>query len=426
MLLLAHVGVLVGQGLALASGKSATPLTPAMLENLALSGHFGLWWLLRVFLLLLMFTLLFSERQVRRRTSSFGQYLSWVSLFFGLLLLIALALSSHAAAVTPEKVTGAVLVDWLHLFAAALWVGGMLTIVLSYVPVLSRHSLAERATSLVTALPYYSPWALGGVLLMAITGPLSATFQLTSWQQLLTTAYGTVLLVKILLVTAMLLLSAYQILVLRPRIRVAWQKHVYATDRLQMAQALAETDQVSTRLAGQAKQREARLAQPTRQLLTVLRLEPVLGVAVLLCVGLMNVLGGTLVPSTTTTSASSTPHAIVQPTRASALSMVTFNHRFQVIFTMTPQHVGTNHVRVRIVDPQTGKAVSTVKVQLNTELQDRNMGVTVVPLKVDGAGQFSGIADLPVSGTWLIIVQIQTPDDPYHFHEASTDVDLAS
>jgi copper transport protein len=261
---------------------------------------------------------------------------------------------------------------------------------------------------------------------MAITGPLSATFQLTSWQQLLITAYGNVLLVKVLLVTGMLLLSAYQILILRPRIRVAWQKYVYATTRLQMAQASTETDQVSTRLAGQAKQREARLAQPTRQLLTVLRIEPLLGVAVLLCVGLMNVLGGTLVPASSTTATSSVPHATVQQTRASSLTLETFDRRFQVIFTMTPQQVGTNHVQVRIVDPQTGKAVSTVKVQLNTELQDRDMGVAVVPLKENGAGQFSGTADLPVRGTWRIIVQIQIPTDPYHFHEAYTDVGLAS
>ncbi len=89
---------------------------------------------------------------------------------------------------------------------------------------------------------------------------------------------------------------------------------------------------------------------------------------------------------------------------------------------MTPKLVGANRFQVRITDPQTGKAVSTVKVQLNTEFQERDMGVDVVPLSGDGTGQFRGTTDLPVSGTWRIIVQIQTPDDPYHFHEAYTDV----
>ncbi len=424
VVLLAHVGVLLGQALALTQGSSATAFTPAILQQLVLSGHFGLWWLVRVLLLGLSFLLLLSGRLVRQRTGSSNRWLAWVILCFGLTVLMALALSSHAAAQASDKVTVAVLSDWLHLVAASLWVGGMLTIVLSYVPVLARSSLSARASSLVTLLPYYSPWALAGVLLMAITGPLSATFQLASWAQLLSAAYGNVLLVKVLLVTIMLLLSAYQILVLRPRISAASHKYGSLTRRLETMQSSAASDQIRTRLAGQVKQREARLAQPARRLLTVLRIEPLLGVAVLLCVGLMNVLGGTLVPATSVSPASSVSRATTQPVQPRPLMLSTFDHRFQVILTMVSGHVGTNRFQVRIVDPHTGKAVSTVNVQLNTELLERDMGPAVVPLKGDGTGQFSGSADLAVSGTWRIIVQIQTPDDPYHFHEAYTDVNL--
>jgi len=423
VLLLAHGGVLIGQGLALTQGKNAAVLTPAILKNLVLNGHFGLWWLVRMLVLVLMSFLLVSRRLFRQRSDASSRLLAWVSLFFGLILLIALAMSSHAAALASQKVTMAVLGDFLHLFAASLWVGGMLIIALSYLPVLSRSSLAERASSLVTVLPYYSLWALAGVLVMAITGPLSATFQLTSWKQLLTTAYGNVLLVKVLLVTGMLVLSAFHVLVLRPRVRVASQKYHHATTRLETVQLSAEAEQARTRLVRQVKQREARLTRPTRQLLTVLRLEPLLGVAVLLCVGLMNVLGGTLVP---VTAASSIPRTTVQMAQSHPLTLETFDRRFQVLFTMTPQQVGINRFQVRIVDGHTGKALSTVKVQLNTELQERAMGVAVVPMQAQGDGQFSGSTDLAVSGTWRIIVQIQTPDDPYHFHEAYTDVDLPS
>jgi copper transport protein len=418
--LLAHVGVLVGEVLTLTSGKSATALTPTVLEHVV-SGHFGLWWLVRMLLLGLTLLLLLILRLIRQRTGSSSRFLSWVMLSFGFLFLIALAMSSHAAAVTREKVTMAVLVDFFHLFAASLWVGGMLTIVLSAVPVLARSPLVERASSLVTALRYYSPWALAGVLLMAITGPLSAGFQLTSWQQLLTTAYGTVLLVKVLLVMGMLVLSAYHTLVLRPRIRVALRKYSSVTTRLETMQSQAEPDQISMRLAGQAKQREARLAQPTRRLLIILRIEPLLGVAVLLCVGLMNVLGGTLVPATSVPPVSKVSRATALPAQPRPLTLETFDHSFQVLLTMTSQHVGTNHVQVRIVDPHTGKAVSTVKVQLDMELLEQNMGGVVVALAGDGTGLFRGTADLAVSGTWRIIVQIQTPDDPYHFREAYTD-----
>jgi copper transport protein len=426
LLLLAHLGVLLGQILALTQGKSAAAFTPAIFQQLVLSGRFGLWWLVRLFLLLMMFLLLLSGRQVRQRTDSFNRFLSWVSLGFGLLLLIALAMSSHAAALPSDKVLVAVLIDWLHLVAAALWVGGMLTIVLSYVPMLVRRPLAEQAASLVTILPYYSPWALLGVLLMAVTGPFSASFQLASWQQLFSTAYGNVLLVKVFLVMSMLVLSAYQILVVRPRLPVALHKHSLAVMRQEAVQSQTEPDGGASRLAGQVKQREIRLAQSTRRLLTVLRLEPLLGVAVLLCVGLMNALGGTLVPATTTPSTSSAPHVTAQPTQEGPLALSTFDHQFQVLLTMTPRHVGTNSFQVRVADPHTGKALTTVNVQLEIELPDQTMGNVVVPLKGDGTGQFRGSTDLAVSGTWRIVVQIQTPDDPYHFHEAYTDIALTA
>lgn len=420
--LLAHVGVLIGQGLALASGNSATSLTPALLEQLVRSGRFGLWWLVRVLLLTLALLLLLTGRLVGRRSRISNRLLAWVSLGLGLLLFIALALSSHAAALASDKVMVAVLGDWFHLVAAAIWVGGMLTIVLGYVPVLSRHALVERASSLVTTLRYYSPWALAGVLLMAITGPLSATFQLNSWAQLLTTAYGNVLLIKVFLVMGLLVLSAYHTLFLRARIRIALRKHSVALTRLEHTPPQAVPDSVRMRWMEQVKQREVRLALPTRRLLFVLRLEALLGVAVLLCVGLMNVLGGTLVPTTSTVSTGSVSRA----TAPLSQTLNTFDRRFQVILTMTPRHVGTNSVKVRVIDPRTGAAVSRVKVQLNTELLERDMGVNLILLTANGAGQFSGAVELPVSGTWRIIVQIITPDDPNRFHEAYTDIGLVS
>jgi len=422
VLLFAHAGVLLGQALALTQGTGAPAMTPALLETLVKGSPSGLWWLVRVLLLLLAFRLLLVPDQSRHQRASFSHLLCWGNLVLGLMLLVALSLSSHAAALPADQVTVAVLVDWIHLLAAALWVGGMLTIALGYMPMLGRQQLSERATNLLTVLAYYSPWALLGVLLMTLTGPLSATSHFASWQQVVATAYGQVLLVKGVLVGDLVALSAYHVLFLRPRVQRAAHKYLHATTRLAEVSAEVVGGQDTTRWAGQVKRREARLAQPTRRLLTVLRLEPLLGVAILLCVGLMNLLGGTLVPATPTNS--------VPPTTASTqpytTTLSTFDQRFQVAFTMAPKLVGTNHVQVRIADPRTGKAVTTVKVQLNTELLERDMGVAVVALTADGAGQFSGTADLAVSGTWRIIVQIQTPDDPYHFHEAYTDVALAS
>jgi copper transport protein len=420
--LLAHLGVLVGQALALTQGNEATAFTPGVLANLLVNGSFGHWWEVRVFLLLLVLHLLLYQRQVNRYTASRGRFLCWVSLLLGLVFLLALAMSSHAAAAASDKVLLAVLADWVHLLAAALWVGGMLTIALSYLPVLKRQSLSACATSLLTLLPHYSPLALAGVLLMALTGPVSATIQLTSWEQLVATPYDQVLLIKILLVAGLLLLSAYHVLVLRPRVRMASQSYVSATAHLSIAQAETEPDHALHPQAEQFKQAETQLAHATHRLMRVLRTEPYVGVAVLLCVGLLNVLGGTLVPPASAGSV----HQVRAGTASPTTILETFDHRFRVILMVTPKQVGTNHFSVSVFDQHTGAPVSMVKVQLNTEMPEMDMGIAVVPLPSDGHGQYRGTDNLAMIGQWRIIVQIQTPDDPYHFHEAYTDMLISS
>src|SRR5260370_31502131 len=89
-------------------------------------------------------------------------------------------MSRPASAVTGNTGVTALVVDWLHLVAAALWVGGMFYIATSYLPVLRGSPVAERARSLVTVLPYYSPWALAGVGIMAVDRPPPPTGRLDS------------------------------------------------------------------------------------------------------------------------------------------------------------------------------------------------------------------------------------------------------
>src|SRR5579863_5192445 len=68
----------------------------------------------------------------------------------------------------------------------------------------------------------------------------------------------------------------------------------------QVVARLGETDELSDHTsvgAEEVKVAEQRLQRQTHRLTQVLRYEPVLGVAVLACVGLMNVFAATLVPA---------------------------------------------------------------------------------------------------------------------------------
>src|SRR5260221_13229103 len=206
LLLLANFGVLLGQALTVTGGNVANAFAPSLLASLVTSGRFGTFWVMRVIVIVLALRLsLYQLRLYRSRRSLprlINTVLPWANLLLGLALFIAMTMSSHASAVTGNTGVIALVVDWLHLVAAALWVGGMFYIATSYLPVLRGSPVAERARSLVTVLPYYSPWALAGVGIMAVGGPRTAPVQRNSRGKLCATAFSGALVVNKHLVQA--------------------------------------------------------------------------------------------------------------------------------------------------------------------------------------------------------------------------------
>lgn len=418
--LLANGGVLLGQALTLTGGNVPAAFASPVLGSLVGGGSFGAYWLMRVITISLLLALALYRVQLKAPSRRLATLLSWTQLLLGLTLFIAMTMSSHAAAAGPSSRIYAVVGDWLHLVAAALWVGGMFSIATTYLPVLRHLPVAERAHALVIMLPYYSPWAVVGVLLMAATGPLSATVELSSWEQFLSTAYGRVLAVKILLVGAMLLTSAFHVFVLRPRLQREEMKYAAAAARLesvQRAPAAGPSDHeaaapspVPRRLAQEVKLREGRLATLGQRLTTVLRYEPLLGVAVLVCVGLLNVFGGTLAPSAVS-AAKPGPTAPASSFHATAR---TADGMFTVALTVSPDQAGPNTFTVSVVDNRTGKPTTEVGVSLYTTYLEREIGTGTVNLQPDGKGHFSARGDLTVGGHWHIRVQIRTVENTLH------------
>lgn len=440
LLLLANVGVLYGQVLTLTGNNWGSAFSWKLLSEQATSGRFGTYWLLRVAVILLAMLVSLYMLLSRRRPHFVNQILPLLNLFLGAVLFIALTMSGHAAAVSGVLVPYSVVIDWLHLLAAALWVGGMIYILLVYLPSLTRRPLHERARSLLTILPQFSPLAIAGIVIMAITGPLNATFHLTSVDQFITTAYGRALLIKILLVGALLATSAYHVGLLRPRLKKEYRKYAYAKNRLEQTRPTAtaensgatETDANSPaaeeaksdqrqqgnnkQLAQQVKLREGRLAKKTGQMTRVLRWEPWLGVAVIVCVGLMNVFAGTLTPANALTGQ---PPINANGTATGGVfngTAKTSDGKYSVTLNVNPNHFGTNVFTVHVTDAQTGKQLGANQagVTVYTTMLDMDMGTDSLDLQPDGKGGFSGRGDLSMGGNWRIRVQVRTLDNTLH------------
>jgi copper transport protein len=413
VLLLANIGVLVVQALNI---NSTTALSLTAIVSLATGGRFGTLWILREVVIFVALLLSLYMLLSKRRPTPVSIALPWANLLLGLALLVALALSSPAAAVSKSLVLFAVPVDWLHLLAAALWIGGLMLIATTYLPVISQIPAADSARSLLTTLRYYTPWALAAIGIIAVTGPLSNTFHLSTWVQLFTTAYGRTLVVKTVLVCALLLASGIDFFLLRPRLKKEYKKYAYAVQRLASIQATTPSDSTAKSVTQQVRLRNGRLSKDTQRLMNILRWEPLLGVAVLICVGLMNVFVGTLTP---TTSGQQQTTANAKPYNT---TVKTTDNKFTVTFNVNPNRFGTNVFTVSVIDNKTGKPTTNVGVSIDTTMLDMDMGTERVDLLPDGKGHFSASGDLSMGGNWQFRILIRTPDST--LHEAKVQVDV--
>ncbi len=244
-----------------------------------------------------------------RRSSWVGR----VEVLLGAALLVAFAFSGHAAAVPPSELGFSISVDLLHLVGNAAWVGGLLYIGLVLIPALRKLSTSSRARVLAQGLPAFSLLATTSAVVLAATGPLNATVHMTSWQQFLTTPYGWVLSVKIECFLLMVAISAYHAFYLRPRlVRALTSSMVVAVSvpgqaLAQVAHASASRKARTTPGASEApsgipgsqgdESHSERIRRIAQRLEGWLQREVVLGVAVLLCTTLLDVVfAGTLVP----------------------------------------------------------------------------------------------------------------------------------
>jgi copper transport protein len=98
-------------------------------------------------------------------------------------------------------------------------------------------------------------------------------------------------------------------------------------------------------LSREVKQLESRLAKQTRTLTSVLRWEPLMGVGVLICTGLLTLFAGTVPLALANSGQSSTGSSGPFTTTVS-----TTDNKFTVTLNVTPNRFGTNVFTVSVLD----------------------------------------------------------------------------
>jgi copper transport protein len=126
--------------------------------------------------------------------------------------LVVPGLSGHAAQTSPRGLS--VALDWLHLAAGSIWVGGLIGLLVLWwsLPV------ARRVAGLMVCVPRFSNTAFVSVLALIGSGAGASIIHLPTFSSLWQTSYGQALLVKLGLLGVALMLASVNLLRTKPRL----------------------------------------------------------------------------------------------------------------------------------------------------------------------------------------------------------------
>jgi copper transport protein len=187
----------------------------------------------------------------------------------GAVTLLALALSSHSAAAWASPL--AVVFDTLHLWAGALWVGGLVVLAVLLPRALGESQSGDWPPLLLPAMRKFTPWAIGSVAVLLLTGAFQVALHIPGPHALVQTEYGRALALKLLLILPLLFLGGVNSL----------------TGRMGKEGHPAQAGSLRHRLLALAVGIQRWGAWRLRAPCWAVRGEVVLGVAVLLCVAFL-------------------------------------------------------------------------------------------------------------------------------------------
>lgn len=244
--------------------------------------------------------------------------------------------------------------DVAHLVAMGLWLGGLAALLVA----LARRTAPEP--QLAHAAHRFSSIAAGSVVVLVATGSYQAWRQLGTWSAWLSTGYGRLLLIKVVLVACLLAVAA-----------------------------LSRRWVVRRRRSGLKALRHSVFA------------EAVLGVVVLAVTALLV----EVEPGRTATATPPGPaHRVVAYDTGGA------GGSGQVDVDVDPASGGPNMVRLSIED-LSGRPREVPEFHATLTLPVRGIGPLEIPLQHTGAGDYTGTTvQIPAAGSWQLALTVRTSD----------------
>ncbi|MGH2349480.1 MAG: copper resistance protein CopC, partial [bacterium] len=258
-------------------------------------------------------------------------------------ILLGISLTSHAAAAGQPL---PMIADWLHLVSAAVWIGGLIYMGVVLTPLLKQLEPNDRSAVLGPLVQHFSNLALTSVSVLVITGLYAAWRNIPAFEALISTSYGRVLSVKVLLLIPLLGIAGVNLLIIRPQLV-----------------------EVARRLAAAA--REGLLQ---RWFIRLVRSEVALASLVLLAAAAL-----ALLPTARQVTALGGAREIVLVRRAETL---------EGVLQITPYQVGENAFVFRLHNLESGRPMSDARVRVTFMPLAANLGTTLADATPTGNGQY--------------------------------------
>jgi copper transport protein len=271
----------------------------------------------------------------------------------GAVALAALALVGHTRSYGPPVLV--VLGDVAHVVAAAIWFGGLVGLVIALTSLAKREELAAHT------LGRFSTAAAGLLAVVAAAGVVLGWRILGSWENLVATTYGLILLTKVSLVALTVAVAGWNRYRLLPRLR---------------------------RAAGYRDRTDA-----AQQLRTAVRAEAALLVLALLLTGFL---------------VNQVPDQDQAPAAAKRSTVVAVAGDIKVVAHLEPGRVGTNTVTVQVQDAS-GEPVEPYA-QPTISLSSDHVDLGARPARNVASGTYQAQVVIPHPGTWEIDVSVRTSE----------------
>ncbi len=206
---------------------------------------------------------IFVDRPERRQRSIAELLALTAALAAAAATLLIPGLSGHAAQTAPRGL--ALALDWLHLAAGSVWIGGLIGLLVLW----SSLGSDRRTTALATVVPRFSRVAFLAVMVLIASGTWASVLHLPTLASLWQTSYGVAILVKVALLAAAMVLAAVNMARTKPRLAAAGEKPKPASEAVRLLRLLVSGEVLLVIAAIFAAGVLSSLAPPAKALGTV-------------------------------------------------------------------------------------------------------------------------------------------------------------